>query len=90
MEQEVVMAMVTRAHSTIIISDQRRADFEKSKRLAQYPPLPDDNNDDFADEPYQGIMSRSQPPYLTGLGQKCGFRRQIANVTVITVLFFHY
>ena|SRR5882757_7028406 len=51
MEQEVVMAIVTPAHSTITISDQMRADFEKAARLAQYQPLPDDNNDDFADEP---------------------------------------
>jgi hypothetical protein len=51
MEQEVVMAIGTPARSTITISDQMRADFEKAARLAQYQPLPDNNNDDFADEP---------------------------------------
>jgi hypothetical protein len=51
MKQEVVMVIVTPAHSTITISDQIKADFEKAARLAQYQLLLDDNDDDFADEP---------------------------------------
>ena len=51
MEQEVVMAIVTPAHSAITISGRMKADFEKAARLAPYQPLPDDNDDDFADEP---------------------------------------
>ena len=51
LEQEVSIAIVTPWWSTITLTAQEKADFEKASRLARYQPLPDPNEDDFADEP---------------------------------------
>jgi hypothetical protein len=49
MEQEVSLAIVRPWNTSIPVTDQIRADFEKV--FSERQPLPDDDVDDFADEP---------------------------------------
>jgi hypothetical protein len=51
MEQEVFMAIVRPGNSTITISDKMKGEFKKGARLSQCQPLPDDNDNDFTNEP---------------------------------------
>jgi hypothetical protein len=86
MEQEVSVAIVRPWNTSMPVTDQIRADFEKV--LSERQPLPDDDVDAFADEPLPTPSDPNHLPYMTGLSQRCGIRRKMAKVTIIGALVF--